>query len=124
MCALGRDDDAVWAEAEAITQFREFQPRIDSAPRYRTEAKITYDASHLYAFVRMFDPHPDSIVSLLYVLADGASTEIAVTGNEGVMVTERWSSARHATLPRRRRWCRPSGRRSPSASPSRDRQVR
>ena len=61
----GRDDDAVWAEAEAITQFREFQPRIDSAPRYRTEAKITYDASHLYAFVRMFDPHPDSIVSLL-----------------------------------------------------------
>jgi CRP-like cAMP-binding protein len=27
----------------------------------------------------------DSIVSLLYVLADGASTEIAVTGNEGLV---------------------------------------
>ena len=61
----GRDDDEVWAQAEAITQFREFQPRIDSTPRFRTEAKVSYDESFIYAFVRAFDPHPDSIVSLL-----------------------------------------------------------
>src|SRR5438874_1538712 len=35
----GRDDDAVWRLAPAITQFREFQPKEDGDPRYATEAK-------------------------------------------------------------------------------------
>ena len=34
-------------------------------PRYKTEAKIAYDASNLYVFVRAYDPHPDSIIRLL-----------------------------------------------------------
>jgi len=61
----GREDDAVWRLAPAITQFREFQPREDADPRFPTEAKVAYDARNFYVFIRAFDPHPDSILPLL-----------------------------------------------------------
>ena len=61
----GRDDDAVWRQAPAITQFREFRPKEDGDPRYATEAKVAYDDRNLYVFIRAFDPHPDSILKLL-----------------------------------------------------------
>jgi hypothetical protein len=61
----GRDDDAIWATAAPITAFRVFDPKEDGDPSARTEARISYDAENLYVFVRMFDPHPDSILSLL-----------------------------------------------------------
>src|SRR5438034_8928007 len=43
----GRDDDPVWREAPAITQFREFQPKQDGDPRFATEAKVAYDDRYL-----------------------------------------------------------------------------
>jgi len=61
----GKDDDAVWRTATPITDFKEWQPTEGKAPRFRTEAKIAYDAASLYVFVRAFDPHPDSIIRLL-----------------------------------------------------------
>ena len=61
----GRDDDPAWKTATVITAFREYSPTPDTTPRYRTEARIAYDAHNLYFFVRAFDPHPDSILSLL-----------------------------------------------------------
>src|SRR5437667_3657540 len=61
----GRDDDPVWREAPAITQFREFQPKQDGDPRFATEAKVAYDDRNIYVFIRAFDPHPDSILRLL-----------------------------------------------------------
>jgi uncharacterized protein DUF5916/cellulose/xylan binding protein with CBM9 domain len=61
----GRDDDPVWRSATPITGFRVFDPTEDGNPTFPTEAKIAYDANNLYVFARMFDPHPDSIVSLL-----------------------------------------------------------
>src|SRR5712671_4015619 len=61
----GRDDDPIWKTATAITGFRVFDPKEDGDPTFQTEAKIGYDAENIYVFVRMFDPHPDSIVSLL-----------------------------------------------------------
>jgi hypothetical protein len=61
----GRDDDAVWRSAPAIDQFLEAKPSEGAPPRLRTAARVAYDARHLYVFVRAFDPHPDSIVSLL-----------------------------------------------------------
>src|SRR5947199_6129472 len=57
----GKDDDEVWREAPAITAFREFSPREDGPPRFPTEAKVAYDDHNFYAFIRPFDPHPDSI---------------------------------------------------------------
>ena len=61
----GRDDDAVWAAAPVIDGFREWQPTEGREPKFRTEAKVAYDAANLYVFVRCFDPHPDSIIRLL-----------------------------------------------------------
>src|SRR5712671_974268 len=54
----GKDDDQVWRSAPPITQFKEWRPTEDKAPRFKTEAKVAYDASNLYVFVRAFDPHP------------------------------------------------------------------
>jgi len=61
----GREDDPVWQSAAPITGFRVFDPKEDGDPSFQTEARVVYDAENLYVFVRMFDPHPDSIVSLL-----------------------------------------------------------
>lgn len=61
----GRDDDAVWREARPITEFQEWRPTEGAAPKLPTEAKVAYDAGNLYVFVRAFDPHPDSIITVL-----------------------------------------------------------
>ena len=61
----GRDDDPAWKNARVVTDFREFDPVPDGTPRFRTTARIAYDAHDLYFFVRAYDPHPDSIVALL-----------------------------------------------------------
>ena len=61
----GRDDDAVWREAQPITGFQEWRPTEGGPPKLPTEAKVAYDAANLYVFVRAFDPHPDSIITVL-----------------------------------------------------------
>jgi hypothetical protein len=61
----GKDDDAIWRDAPPITAFRQWQPTEGKEPRFRTEAKVAYDAANLFVFVRAFDPHPDSIIRLL-----------------------------------------------------------
>ncbi len=61
----GRDDDPVWRSAPAIDQFLQAKPSEGGPARFPTEARVAYDARHLYVFVRAFDPRPDSIVSLL-----------------------------------------------------------
>src|SRR5207247_9586876 len=61
----GKDDDEVCREAPATTAFREFSPREDGPPRFPTEAKVAYDDRNFYAFIRAFDPHPDSILKIL-----------------------------------------------------------
>jgi hypothetical protein len=61
----GRDDDEVWRRARPITRFRQFSPVANGDPRFATEGKVAYDDQNFYVFVRMFDPHPDSIMRLL-----------------------------------------------------------
>lgn len=61
----GRDDDAAWRGAQVIDQFLEYEPNEGADPRFRTEVRVTYDDRNLYVLARMFDPAPDSIVSLL-----------------------------------------------------------
>ena len=60
----GRADEPFWQTATLITDFQEARPTEGAAPKVRTEARVAYDASNLYVFVRAFD-HPDSIISLL-----------------------------------------------------------
>src|SRR5438093_1512921 len=61
----GRDDDPVWRQATPITEFQEWRPSEGSPPKLPTEAKVAYDAGNLYVFVHCFDPHPDSIITVL-----------------------------------------------------------
>ncbi len=61
----GRDDDDAWRLAQMIDVFRQFDPKEDAEPRFRTEARAVFDDRNLYVLVRMFDPHPDSILPLL-----------------------------------------------------------
>ncbi|MDP1891064.1 MAG: sugar-binding protein, partial [Gemmatimonadaceae bacterium] len=61
----GRDDDDVWKAAPRYGEFRTFEPTVDKDPRFATEFRAAYDAKNLYVFVRMFDPHPDSIMRAL-----------------------------------------------------------
>jgi hypothetical protein len=61
----GRDDDPVWRTAPVMSAFRQFDPGEDQPSDFRTEVRAAYDDRFLYVLVRAFDPHPDSIVSLL-----------------------------------------------------------
>ncbi|MBL0171110.1 MAG: carbohydrate binding family 9 domain-containing protein [Gemmatimonadaceae bacterium] len=61
----GRDDDPVWRSAPKTTGFRQFEPHVNSEPTFRTEFQVAYDARNFYVFVRMHDPHPDSIMHAL-----------------------------------------------------------
>src|SRR3954447_26012333 len=61
----GRNDDAVWREAPTMSGFRQFQPHVDADPSFPTKFQVAYDEKNLYVFVRMFDPHPDSIMHAL-----------------------------------------------------------
>jgi hypothetical protein len=61
----GRDDDEIWRLAQPISAFRVYDPVEDGEPPMRTEVRISYDERYLYAFARMYDPHPDSIRAYL-----------------------------------------------------------
>src|SRR5688572_27062300 len=61
----GSDADAVWQRAPRYSEFRQFEPKVDVDPSFRTEFRAAYDERNLYVFVRMFDPHPDSIMRAL-----------------------------------------------------------
>ena len=61
----GKDSDEIWRTAPAITQFRQHDPVEDADPRFRTEARVAYDAKYLYVFVRAYDPAPDSVMAFL-----------------------------------------------------------
>jgi len=61
----GRNDDPAWQGAATFSGFRQFEPRVDAEPSFRTEFQAAYDEKHLYVFVRMYDPHPDSIMHAL-----------------------------------------------------------
>lgn len=61
----GKDSDDVWRNAPLIDGFRVFDPVEDGEPTYKTQARVSYDDRNLYVFVRAFDTHPDSIMSLL-----------------------------------------------------------
>ena len=61
----GRTDDPAWVNAQVIDQFLEYEPNEGKETRFRTEVRVTYDDRYLYVLARMYDPAPDSIVSLL-----------------------------------------------------------
>ena len=61
----GRNDDVIWRSAPKFSDFRQFAPHVDTDPSVKTEFQAAYDEHNLYVFVRMYDPHPDSIMHAL-----------------------------------------------------------
>jgi hypothetical protein len=61
----GKTDDAAWANAQVIDKFLEYEPKPGAETRFKTEVRVVHDEKNLYVLARMFDPAPDSIISLL-----------------------------------------------------------
>ncbi len=61
----GNLDDDAWGRADAITEFRQRDPKENGDPSYRTEARVVYDAEALYVAVQAYDPQPEKIVGIL-----------------------------------------------------------
>ena len=61
----GKLDDAAWRAAQVIDGFLEYEPNTGAVPRFKTEVRVLYDDRYMYVMARMFDPAPDSIISLL-----------------------------------------------------------
>jgi hypothetical protein len=61
----GKNADAVWRTAPVVGAFRQFEPKVDVDPSFKTEFQAAYDEHNLYVFVRMYDPRPDSIMHAL-----------------------------------------------------------
>jgi hypothetical protein len=61
----GKTNDEAWQNAQVIDKFLEYEPNNGAETRFKTEVRVVHDDNNLYVLARMFDPHPDSIISLL-----------------------------------------------------------
>ena len=59
----GRLDDAVWAEADVITDFHQIRPGDGTEPSERTEVYLVYGPDALYVGARMYDSDPGQIAA-------------------------------------------------------------
>ena len=59
----GRMDDAVWQQAEVITDFHQIRPGNQTEPSERTEVYVVYDDDAIYIAARMYDSEPDLIAA-------------------------------------------------------------
>jgi hypothetical protein len=57
-------DEGVW-QRPGMEQFTQREPVPDSAPTERTSVWVAYDDKAIYVAARMYDAHPDSIMSIL-----------------------------------------------------------
>ena len=61
----GELTDEVWSRAPKIEGFVQRDPKEGAAPTYPTEARVAYDAEHLYIAILAHDPEPDKITGFL-----------------------------------------------------------
>ena len=61
----GELTDEVWSRAPKIEDFVQRDPKEGAAPTYPTEARVAYDATHLYVAILAHDPEPDKITGFL-----------------------------------------------------------
>jgi hypothetical protein len=59
----GRLDEAVWEQAEVITDFHQIRPGNGTPPTERTEVYLLYGSDALYVGARMYDSEPDRIAA-------------------------------------------------------------
>lgn len=61
----GKLDDPAWQNAQSINSFLEYDPNQGADSRFKTDVRVVHDDRYLYVMARMYDPAPDSIISLL-----------------------------------------------------------
>ena len=61
----GKLDDPAWANAQSIDKFLEYEPNQGAETRFKTDVRVVHDDKYFYLMARMYDPAPDSLVSLL-----------------------------------------------------------
>ena len=61
----GKVDDEAWQSAQSINGFLEYEPNQGADTRFKTDVRVVHDDKYLYVLARMYDPAPDSIISLL-----------------------------------------------------------
>ena len=61
----GKVSDPAWSDAQSISNFLEYDPKPGAETRFKTDVRIVHDDKYLYVMARMYDPAPDSIISLL-----------------------------------------------------------
>ncbi len=59
----GRLDDAAWRGAAPATDFVQSTPAPGALATLPSEARVLFDDQALYVAVRLYDPHPDSILA-------------------------------------------------------------
>src|SRR5688500_13459792 len=59
----GNLDEAVWQQAEVITDFHQIRPGDGSTPSEPTEVRVVYTADALYIGARMADSDPELIAA-------------------------------------------------------------
>ncbi len=59
----GRLDEAIWQQADVITDFHQIRPGNGTAPSERTEVYLLYTTDALYIGARMFDSEPGRIAA-------------------------------------------------------------
>jgi hypothetical protein len=57
--------DEVWSRAKPIDDFIQREPNEGAPPSYATQAKVAFDARHIYVAVTAIDPEPAKIVGHL-----------------------------------------------------------
>jgi hypothetical protein len=57
----GKMDDTCWQQAEAQDNFRTFQ-KPSEAPTQQTEVRVSYNASHLYVFYKLYEKEMDKLM--------------------------------------------------------------
>ena len=55
----GELTDEVWSRAPKIDGFVQRDPKEGAAASFATEARVAYDAQHLYVAILAHDPEPD-----------------------------------------------------------------
>lgn len=57
--------DEVWSRAKPIDDFVQREPNEGAAPTFATQAKVAFDARHIYVAVTATDPEPSKIIGHL-----------------------------------------------------------
>ncbi|MBV9109803.1 MAG: carbohydrate binding family 9 domain-containing protein, partial [Gemmatimonadetes bacterium] len=71
----GKLDEPAWANATPATDFVQQSPNDGRPATERTEARVLFDGEAIYVGMRMYDPHPDSILAQLTRRDQGSESD-------------------------------------------------